>query len=93
MINSVFGVAGVVAALSLISTILNVNDLVQDVSDTTRGRASIDQEYIASDNEHFIVHDSYGFEAADQKNLTAARDFISCRRSMRDLRNQLHAVW
>ena len=88
-----FGVAGVVAALSLISTISNVNDLVQDVSDTTRGRASIDQEYIAPDNKRFIVHDSCGFEAADQKNLTAARDFISCRRRMPNLRDQLHAVW
>lgn len=82
-----------VATLSLISTISNVNDLMQNVSDTTRGRASIDQEYVASDNERFIVHDSCGFEAADQKNLTAACDFISSRRRMRDLRDQLHAVW
>ncbi|KAG8217987.1 hypothetical protein J3R82DRAFT_6160 [Butyriboletus roseoflavus] len=76
---------------SLIRKVFDVAGV--DVSDTTRGQASIDQEFIASDNDRFVVHDSCGFEPADQENLNAARKFISNRRRMRDLKDQLHAIW
>ncbi|KAF8126039.1 hypothetical protein EV363DRAFT_1528881 [Boletus edulis] len=76
---------------SLINKVFGVAGV--DVSNTTRGRASIDQEYVAPDNERFVVHDSCGFEAADQNNLKAVRDFISRRRRMPELKDQLHAIW
>jgi len=64
-----------------------------DVCDTTRGQANVDQEYAARNNDRFVVHDSCGFEAADHHNLEAACNFIAGRRCMRDLKDQLHAVW
>ncbi|KAI9574097.1 hypothetical protein HD554DRAFT_2228359 [Boletus coccyginus] len=76
---------------SLIEKVFGVSGV--DVSNSTRGKASIDQEHIASDNQRFIVHDSCGFEAADRENLTAVRNFILDRRRRRDLQDQLHAVW
>ncbi|KAF8548582.1 hypothetical protein OG21DRAFT_1500930 [Imleria badia] len=76
---------------SLIHKVFGVTGV--DLCDTTRGEASIEQEYIAPDNDHFIVHDSCGFEAADEQNLTTVRNFISSRRCRRDLKDQLHAVW
>lgn len=57
------------------------------------GEASIDKEFISSQNDRFVLHGSKGFEPGEQDNLKIVRDFIGHRRAMPDLKDQLHAVW
>ncbi|KAH7929084.1 hypothetical protein BV22DRAFT_153440 [Leucogyrophana mollusca] len=76
---------------SLIQHAFNIGEV--HVSDTTRGEAHIDQEFIAPENERFVLHDSQGFESGDQGNVKIVKDFIARRSNMPELRDRLHAVW
>ncbi|KAG1842104.1 hypothetical protein C8R48DRAFT_738004 [Suillus tomentosus] len=54
--------------------------------------ASIDDEFVSSQNDRFVLHDSKGFEPGEQDNLKIVRDFIGRRSAMPDLKDQLHVV-
>ncbi|KAG1854484.1 hypothetical protein DFJ58DRAFT_660371, partial [Suillus subalutaceus] len=57
------------------------------------GEVSIDHEFISSQNNKFVLHDSKGFEPGEKDNLKIVRDFIDSRRKMPYSKDQLHAVW
>ncbi|KAG2070490.1 hypothetical protein BDR04DRAFT_1155522 [Suillus decipiens] len=65
----------------------------EHVSSNNRGEANIDTEFVAPDNERFVLHDSQGFESGDNKCFTVAKEFINRRRKMPKLQDQIHAVW
>ncbi|KAI6127010.1 hypothetical protein F5141DRAFT_1210293 [Pisolithus sp. B1] len=57
------------------------------------GEALIEQEFTSPQNDRLILHDSKGFEPADGGNYETVRSFIERRKNMRDIKDQLHAVW
>ncbi|CCM00986.1 uncharacterized protein FIBRA_03034 [Fibroporia radiculosa] len=63
------------------------------VSHDRPGDAHIDEAFISPRNERFVLHDSKGFEPGEGGNLSTVKEFIQRRRQMRDLKDQLHAVW
>jgi len=63
------------------------------VSDDRPGEANIDTEFISQQNDKFVLHDSKGFEPAEEDNVKIVRDFIERKRRMKDLKDRLHAVW
>lgn len=44
-------------------------------------------------NERFMVHDSLGFEAGDERNIDIVKQFILRRKAMPQPQDQVHAVW
>ena len=44
-------------------------------------------------NGFFVLHDSKGFETADASTLNTARDFITRRCDMKQLKDRIHAIW
>ncbi|KIK33038.1 hypothetical protein CY34DRAFT_100375 [Suillus luteus UH-Slu-Lm8-n1] len=76
---------------SLIQQAFGINEV--HVSEHRRGEADIDKEFIAPENQRFVLHDSQGFEAGDSDCFITAKDFIDRRRKMPDLRDKIHAVW
>ncbi|KAF8552360.1 hypothetical protein OG21DRAFT_1416233, partial [Imleria badia] len=76
---------------SLISKVFGVKDV--HIYDTTRGLADINKELVSPTNEHFVVHDSRGFEAGDEQNLDIVKQFIARRKAMPQLKDQLHVIW
>ncbi|KAH0826992.1 hypothetical protein J3R83DRAFT_4651 [Lanmaoa asiatica] len=75
---------------SLIRKVFGVEEV--HTSETTRGIANIDQEFVSPTNERFVVHDSLGFEAADERNMDIVKQFVARRKTM-PIKDQLHAVW
>ncbi|KAG2040315.1 hypothetical protein BDR03DRAFT_949610 [Suillus americanus] len=63
------------------------------VSEHRRGEANINEEFVAPENERFVLHDSQGFESGDSSCFTVAKNFIDCRRKMPKLQDKIHAVW
>ncbi|KAI6108352.1 hypothetical protein F5141DRAFT_111183 [Pisolithus sp. B1] len=57
------------------------------------GKADINKELTSPENDRFILHDSQGFEPAESDNHKVVKAFIERRKMMRDIRDQLHAVW
>ncbi|KAG8217911.1 hypothetical protein J3R82DRAFT_6077 [Butyriboletus roseoflavus] len=76
---------------SLIRRVFGVKDV--HTSDTIRGSADIDREFVSPTNERFVVHDSLGFEAGDEENMDIVKEFVARRKAMARLKDQLHAVW
>jgi GTPase SAR1 family protein len=76
---------------SLIHQAFNIKEV--HVSEHTRGKADIDKEFIAPENERFVLHDSQGFEAGDIDCFNIVTDFIDRRRKMPKLQDKIHAVW
>ncbi|KAG1812738.1 hypothetical protein EV424DRAFT_1566438 [Suillus variegatus] len=74
-------------------TITVVITISSHVCEHRRGEAEIDKEFIAPENELFVLHDSQGFEAGDSKTFKTARDFIDRRRKEPKLQDKIHAVW
>ncbi|KAG2081993.1 uncharacterized protein F5147DRAFT_735147 [Suillus discolor] len=60
---------------SLISNAFGVEK--QIVAHDKPGDASIDDEFISSQNNRFVLHDSKGFEPGDKDNLKIVRDFLN----------------
>ncbi|KAL4077780.1 hypothetical protein J3A83DRAFT_1663014 [Scleroderma citrinum] len=58
-----------------------------------RGKANIETPLYSKSNEHFVLHDSNGFEPGENNNLADVKRFIERRKTHRDVREQLHAVW
>ncbi|KAG9310016.1 hypothetical protein JVU11DRAFT_10051 [Chiua virens] len=76
---------------TLIRRMFGVNDV--HPSETARGSAEIDREFISQTNERFAVHDSLGFEAGDEGKMRLVKDFVKRRQVMPRLEDQLHAIW
>jgi len=45
------------------------------------------------DNKLFVVHDSEGFEAGQEDEFRVVANFIRARSRMRNINDQLHAIW
>ncbi|KAI6041813.1 hypothetical protein EDC04DRAFT_2601446 [Pisolithus marmoratus] len=57
------------------------------------GKADIEKEFISPQNDRFVLHDSKGFEPADNVNIDIVKLFIEDRKKREHVRDQLHAVW
>ncbi|KAG1792038.1 uncharacterized protein HD556DRAFT_1444824 [Suillus plorans] len=75
---------------SLIQQAFKINE---HISEHKRGEADIEREFIAEENERFVLHDSQGFEAGDSMIFKTAKDFIDRRRKEPKLQDKIHAVW
>ncbi|KAL4077791.1 hypothetical protein J3A83DRAFT_1664988 [Scleroderma citrinum] len=58
-----------------------------------RGKANIETPLYSELNEHFVLHDSNGFEPGENNNLADVKRFIERRKTHSDVNEQLHAVW
>ncbi|KAG1798753.1 hypothetical protein EV424DRAFT_1518830 [Suillus variegatus] len=76
---------------SLIQQAFKINEV--HISEHKRGEADIEREFIAEENERFVLHDSQGFEAGDSMIFKTAKDFIDRRRKEPKLQDKIHAVW
>ncbi|KAG2108165.1 uncharacterized protein F5147DRAFT_175211 [Suillus discolor] len=76
---------------SLIQQAFKINEV--HISEHKRGEADIEREFIAAENERFVLHDSQGFEAGDSMIFKTAKDFIARRRKEPKLQDRIHAVW
>ncbi|KAG2053180.1 hypothetical protein BDR06DRAFT_886369, partial [Suillus hirtellus] len=61
---------------SLIQQAFKINEV--HISEHKHGEADIKREFIAEENEQFVLHDSQGFEAGDSMIFKTAKDFIDC---------------
>ncbi|OAX40246.1 hypothetical protein K503DRAFT_768752 [Rhizopogon vinicolor AM-OR11-026] len=75
---------------SLIKQAFGLQDAL--TSDLIRGEANIDNEFVSPQNNRFVLHDSKGFEAGEEDNISIVQEFIK-RRSKMPLKDQLHAIW
>ncbi|KAI6019514.1 hypothetical protein BKA83DRAFT_4306948 [Pisolithus microcarpus] len=57
------------------------------------GCAVIEEELVSPQNDRFVLHDSNGFEPADNVNCDAVKLFITERKKRELVKDQLHAVW
>ena len=57
------------------------------------GEANIDTPMVSKLNDRFVLHDSKGFEAGEDDNLSKVKAFIERRKNHEDVKEQLHAVW
>ncbi|KIK17556.1 hypothetical protein PISMIDRAFT_222386 [Pisolithus microcarpus 441] len=56
------------------------------------GCAVIEEELVSPQNDRFVLHDSNGFEPADNVNCDAVKLFITERKKRELVKDQLHAV-
>ncbi|KAG5634986.1 hypothetical protein H0H81_000137 [Sphagnurus paluster] len=85
----VIGKSGV-GKSSLISNIFGVKT---DISDGKPGKADIDKELISERNDHFILHDSMGFEPGANEQFETVKEFIRRRNGMQHIKDNIHAIW
>ncbi|KIK19422.1 hypothetical protein PISMIDRAFT_13693 [Pisolithus microcarpus 441] len=57
------------------------------------GKADTEEELISQQNDRLVLHDSKGFEPADNVNCDAVKSFITDRKKREHIKDQLHAVW
>ncbi|KIK17545.1 hypothetical protein PISMIDRAFT_111162 [Pisolithus microcarpus 441] len=57
------------------------------------GKASIEKELISQQNDRFVLHDSAGFEPADNVDCNSVKSFVEKRKKQEHAKDQLHAVW
>ena len=69
------------------------NTSIQRSEHDKPGEANIDTPMISKLNDRFVLHDSKGFEAGEDDNLSKVKAFIERRKNHRDVKEQLHAVW
>jgi len=62
-------------------------------SEFRAGEADIDKEFVSTENEFFVLHDSKGFEPGDNANFDVVSRFIEERCRLEDLKDRLHAIW
>ena len=63
------------------------------MSEYAPGEASIDQEFMSDENKYFVLHDSKGFEPANNTNFDHAARFLRERHGNNLLKDRLHAIW
>ncbi|KAG2753103.1 hypothetical protein P692DRAFT_20772457, partial [Suillus brevipes Sb2] len=78
---------------SLIQRAFGINDV--NIAEYDRGKANINKPLTPPENARFVLHDSEGFEAADEEYYRTAIDYIKlrCKTPKLALRDQIHAVW
>jgi len=76
---------------SLVHKVFGVPDLKP--SQNLRGEAEIEREFTSPTNQRFVVHDSLGFEAGDERHMRIVQKFVAKRKKMSDVKHQLHAIW
>jgi hypothetical protein len=58
------------------------------------GQADIERGLTSDENKFFVLHDSMGFEAGEEKKFDIVSNFVKERRKEgRRLKERLHAVW
>ncbi|KAG9309988.1 hypothetical protein JVU11DRAFT_10022 [Chiua virens] len=93
LIRKMFGVEEVVGDSSTKYPYPQPTHSSKHVSKTAPGAAKIDQEFISRTNERFVMHDSLGFEAGDERNIEIVKGFVRRRQAMLRLEDRLHAIW
>ena len=63
------------------------------MSHSKAGVANINTEITPTNNEYFVLHDSQGFEHGEGDNFSTVKEFIETRSAMRDVKDQIHAIW
>ncbi|THU99781.1 hypothetical protein K435DRAFT_658211, partial [Dendrothele bispora CBS 962.96] len=58
-----------------------------------RGVHNVNRPFAFKSNPQFIFHDSPGFEAGGEEELTRVREFIEKRGKATEVKDQLHAIW
>ncbi|KAE9383242.1 hypothetical protein BT96DRAFT_91476 [Gymnopus androsaceus JB14] len=58
-----------------------------------RGLHDVNHPFAFKSNPEFIFHDSPGFEAGGEEELTRVREFIEKCRKATEVEDQLHAIW
>ncbi|KAI6008058.1 hypothetical protein EDC04DRAFT_3073276 [Pisolithus marmoratus] len=76
---------------SLINRIFGVESA--SVAKDRPGEADIEKEFMSSQNDRLILHDSKGFEPGDSGNYETVTSFIKKRKEKTDIKDKLHAVW
>ena len=69
------------------------NTSIQRPEHYESGEANIDTSLCSKLNDRFVLHDSKGFEAGEDDDLSNVKAFIERRKTHRDVKEQLHAVW
>ena len=58
-----------------------------------RGQHDINDELIFTNHDGCIFHDSRGFEAGSEDELTTVQEFVKRKSQERRLQDRLHAIW
>jgi len=69
------------------------NTSIQHAEHDKPGEANIETPLFSKLNDRFVLHDSKGFEAGEEYNLSNVKTFIERRKTHGDVKEQLHAVW
>jgi hypothetical protein len=54
---------------------------------------NIDDELVFTNHDGYLFHDSRGFEAGGEEELTIVQDFVRRKSREKLLKNKLHAIW
>ena len=66
---------------------------VPDSALTQRGEHTIEDEFVFSNHDGYIFHDSCGFEAGSAQELEIVQEFIQQKSGEKHLQGRLHAIW
>ncbi|KAN0082520.1 hypothetical protein V8E55_008315, partial [Tylopilus felleus] len=72
------------------------NEIGTDVKGTDevgRGEHDIEHEISFRSNDHFVFHDSHGFEAGSEDELHIVQSFIEEQANKQDPEEHLHSIW
>src|SRR5579863_8735625 len=58
-----------------------------------RGEHDINDELVFTNHDGYIFHDSRGFEAGSEDELTTVQEFVKRKSQERRLQDRLHAIW
>ncbi|KAN0126342.1 hypothetical protein V8E53_015131 [Lactarius tabidus] len=76
---------------SLINCVSGINSA--RVEDQRVGEADIEQEFVSTQNQYFVLHDSKGFEPGDLSNFDIVFKFVEDRSKKHLLKDRIHALW
>jgi len=76
------------------SSWLDIHLTLQLVSHGEVGVCDINKELFSDvENKRFVLHDSKGFEPADEGNFDTVMKFLGDREAEENIKDQVHAVW
>ncbi|KAL4065486.1 hypothetical protein V8B97DRAFT_1162800 [Scleroderma yunnanense] len=75
---------------SLIKSALGIDDACP--AQDRWGESNIETPLYSKSNEHFVLHESNGFELGQNDNLSVVKKFIEGRKNVA-VKDQLHAIW